>query len=102
LQAARIGENLISYGGQFSAFIASGASTTTLKTGKARVCRVSITTAGTAGFTVFDNTAGSGLVLFRSPATTTAGTVYDLSLPAEIAITVVNQVAGAAFAVSFN
>jgi hypothetical protein len=102
LKAARIGEKLCGYGGQFSAFIASGASTTTLKTGKARVCRVSITTAGTASFTVFDNTTGSGLVLFTSPAITVVGTVYDLSLPAEVGITIVNQASGAAFAVSYN
>jgi hypothetical protein len=102
LQAARIGEVLTSNGGQFSAFIASGASTTTLKTGKGRICNISITTAGTASFTVFDNTAGSGLVLFISPATTVAGTVYKLQFPAQIGITVVNQASGAVFVVSFD
>jgi hypothetical protein len=102
MKAAKIGELLATWGGQFSAAIASGASTTTLKTGPARLCRIVITTAGTASFTVFDNTAGSGTVLFASTATTTLGTVYDIQMPAQIGITVVNQASGAAFTVSFN
>jgi hypothetical protein len=61
-----------------------------------------ITTGGTASFTVFDNTTGSGTALFVSPASTTLGTVYDIAMPAQIGITVVNQVSGAAFTVSFN
>jgi hypothetical protein len=102
MKAARIGELLTTYGGQSSAAIASGASTTTLKTGPARLCRIVITTGGTASFTVFDNTTGSGTALFVSPASTTLGTVYDIAMPAQIGITVVNQVSGAAFTVSFN
>jgi hypothetical protein len=102
MQAALLGETLASYGGQNREFVASGANTKTLKVGKGRLCRISITTAGTASFTVFDNTAGSGAVLFTSPATTVVGTVYDINLPAEIGITVVNVASGPAFAVSFN
>ena len=102
MQAAWLGETLASYGGQNREFVASGASTKTVKTGKGRSCRVSITAAGTASFTVFDNTAGSGAVLFTSPASTAVGTVFDINLPAETGITIVNQVAGPAFALGFN
>lgn len=101
MQAAQLGETLAGIC-QNREFIASGANTTTLKTGKGRLGRISITTAGTTSFTVFDNTAGSGSALFISPATTVVGTVYDIQLPAETGITVVNQVGGAAFVVSFD
>lgn len=101
MQAARIGETLIGIG-QFSAAIASGATTTTIKSGVGRLCRVVITTAGTASFTIFDNTTGSGTALFVSPASTAVGTVFDIQMPAQIGITVVNQASGPAFTVSFD
>src|ERR1051326_2974724 len=93
MQAGKIGETLVA-SGQFSAAIASGSSTTTIKSGIGRLCRVSITTAGTASFTVFDNTSGSGTALFVSPATTSVGTVFDIQMPAQIGITVFNQASG--------
>jgi hypothetical protein len=102
MQASLIGETLVSTGGQYRTFIASGSSTTTIKAGIGRLCRVSITTSGTASFSVFDNTSGSGTVLFVSPATTTAGQVFDIHLPAQVGLTVVNVVSGPAFCVSFN
>jgi len=101
MQAGKIGETLVA-SGQFSAAIASGSSTTTIKSGIGRLCRVSITTAGTASFTVFDITSGSGTALFVSPATTSVGTIFDIQMPAQIGITVVNQVSGPAFTVSFD
>lgn len=101
MQAARIGEMLIGIG-QFSAAIASGATTTTIKSGVGRLCRVVITTAGTASFTIFDNTSGSGTALFVSPASTSAGQIIDIMMPAQIGITVVNQASGPAFTVSFD
>ena len=99
--ASRIGEMLVA-SGQFSAAIASGASTTTIKSGAGRLCRVSITTAGTASFSVFDNTSGSGTLLYTSAAATSVGTVIDIQMPAQLGITVVNQVSGPAFTVSFD
>jgi NADPH-dependent curcumin reductase CurA len=101
MQAARIGEMLVALGGQFSAFIASGSSTTTIKRSAGRVCRISIITAGTAAFTIFDNTAGSGNVLYVSPATTSVG-IIDLQIPAQLGITIVNVVSGPALGVSFD
>jgi hypothetical protein len=102
MQASLIGETLASSGGQFRTFIASGSSTTTIKAGIGRLCRISITTAGTASFSVFDNTSGSGSALFISPASTSAGQVFDIHMPAQIGITIVNQVSGPAFVASFN
>jgi hypothetical protein len=102
MQAGRIGEQLIAIGGQFSAFITTGSSTTTIKRGPGRVCRISITAAGTAGFTIFDNTAGSGSVLYASPTATSVGQIIDLQVPAQIGITVANVASGPAFTISFN
>jgi hypothetical protein len=102
MQVSRIKERLTSGGGQLSAFIPTGASTTTLKRGIGRLCRIIVTSGGTAAFTVFDNTAASGSVLFASPVTTATGTVFDLALPAQNGITVQNVTSGPAIAVSFN
>jgi hypothetical protein len=102
MQAGQIGELLIGTAGQFSAFIPTGANTTTIKKAPGRLCRIVITTAGTAAFTIFDNTAGSGSVLFVSPAATSVGQVIDLQTPAQTGITIVNVASGPAFAVSFN
>ena len=102
MQAGSISETLVGVGGQFSAFIPSGSSTTVLKRGPGRVCKISITTAGTAAFTVFDNTTGSGNVIYQSPATTSVGQVIDLQGPAQIGITVANVVSGPVLAISFN
>jgi hypothetical protein len=102
MQAAQIGEQLIALGGKFSAFIPTGSSTTTIKRGPARVCRIIITSAGTAAFTIFDNTAGSGSVLYASPTAMSVGQIIDLQVPAQIGITIVNVASGPAFAISFN
>ena len=101
MQCSQIGEQLIA-SGQFSAAIPAGANTKTLKSGIGRLCRISITTAGTASFSVFDNTTGSGTALFVSPATTSQGQIIDIMMPAQLGITVVNQASGPAFTVSFD
>jgi hypothetical protein len=102
MQVAKIKERLTSFGGQLSAFIPSGASTTVLKRGIGRVCRIVVTTAGTAAFTVFDNIAASGNAIFVSPATTSVGTIFDLAVPAQTGVTIQNVASGPALAVSFN
>jgi len=102
MQAGQIGELLIGTAGQFSAFIPTGVSTNTVKRGPGRVCRVIITGAGSASFSIFDNTAASGNVIYTSPATTSIGQILDVQVPAQTGITVVNAASGPAFAVSFN
>ena len=101
MQATQIGETLISGGGQFRAFIASGASTTTVKSGKARICRLSITTPGTGVLTIFDNTAASGNVLYNTVTNQATG-VYEIQLPAETGLTVQNTTSGPVAVVTFN
>jgi hypothetical protein len=102
MQSASIGELPISNGGQSSAFIATGASTTNLKAFAGRVCKVCITTAGTAAFSIFDSLVGSGTAVFVSPASTPQGTVYDLQFPLNVGLTVVNVSSGPAFAISWD
>lgn len=101
MQATQIGETLASNGGQFRTFIASGASTTTVKAGKSRVCRISITAPGTGVLTVFDNTAASGNILYNTVTSQAVG-VYEIQLPAETGLTVQNTVSGPVAVVSFN
>jgi hypothetical protein len=102
MQAGQINETLIGTGGQFSAFIPTGSNTTTLKKGPGRVCKIIVTGAGSASFSIFDNTAASGNVIYTSPATTSIGQILDVQVPAQTGITVVNAASGPAFAVSFN
>ncbi|HEY3768888.1 MAG TPA: hypothetical protein VGN44_09455, partial [Candidatus Angelobacter sp.] len=62
-------------------------STATVKRGIGRLCRIVVTTAGTAAFTVFDSLTASGNAIFVSPTTTSVGTVFDLAVPAQTGIT---------------
>src|ERR1700742_4527615 len=101
MQATQIGETLISGGGQFRAFIASGASSTTIKTGKSRLCRVSITTPGTGVLTIFDSLTASGNVLYNTVTSQATG-VYEIQLPAEVGLTVQNTASGPVAVISFN
>ena len=101
MQATQIGETLISGGGQFRSFIASGANSTTVKSGKGRICRISITTPGTGVLTIFDNTSASGNILYNTVASQAVG-VYDIQLPAEVGLTVQNTASGPVAVISFN
>lgn len=103
MQAGQINEKLCAWGGQFSAAIASGAGTKVLKAAPGRLCRVSITVAGTVSATFFDNpSAASGAVLFTTPATTALGTVFDVQMPAQSGITVSCPASGPGFTVSWD
>jgi hypothetical protein len=101
MQARLIGETLIGIG-QFTAAIGSGASTTTLKVGAGRLCKIVITAVGSAAFSIFDNTTNSGTALFISPTSTTVGTIFDVQMPCNIGITVVNVASGPAFTLSYD
>lgn len=101
MQATTIGETLASNGGQFRAFIASGANSTTVKSGKGRICRLSITTLGTGVLTIFDNTSASGNILYNTVTSQATG-VYEIQLPAETGLTVQNTTSGPVAVVSFN
>jgi hypothetical protein len=103
MKAAKIGEKLTTWGGQFSATIASGVGTVTLKKSPGRLCRIFITSSGTAGISVFDNaSAASGTALFVSPTITTLGQIFDIQMPAQLGITVSNPASGPGATISFN
>ena len=68
----------------------TAAGTYTVKAGPGRLVMISVTASSTGILTFYDNaSAGSGLVMFVVPASATAGTIYNLSLPAFNGITVV-------------
>lgn len=101
--ATQIGEALMSVGGAFSQAITVAAANTVIKAAPGRVCRLSITVAGTTALTIFDNAStNSGTVLFATPATTTAGTVYDIQIPAQLGITVQNTATGPGATISWD
>jgi hypothetical protein len=103
MQSTFIGETLASYGGKFSQAVASGAGTVVLKAAPGRLCRIIITAAGTASFSVFDNaSAASGTLLYISPATTSLGQIIDVQVPAQNGITVSNPASGPGVTVSWD
>lgn len=68
----------------------TAAGTTVLKAGPGRVVMVAVTASAAGVVTIYDNaSAGSGTVLFATPASPTVGTVYSVNLPAANGITVV-------------
>lgn len=68
------------------------------------LAQITITTAGTSSISIYDNaTAASGTVQFTTPATTSVGTSYMISMPAANGITVAAQTATTpAFTVSYS
>ena len=63
---------------------ASLSATGAVKASAGRLFKIVVTTVlGAGAVTVYDNpSAASGTILFVIPATTAAGTVYDINLPA--------------------
>jgi hypothetical protein len=90
-------------GGSQTSTVPAGTGTTPVKALPGRLCRVVVTTAGTAGQTTFyDNAStGSGTVLAVIPGTATVGTSYDISMPAANGITAVGATGSAAMTVAF-
>ncbi|MGH7743288.1 MAG: hypothetical protein ACREQ5_00500 [Candidatus Dormibacteria bacterium] len=98
------GASFTTSGGSTTAVIAAGAGTTVVKASPGRLCRITVTTAGTTGaVTFYDNAAsGSGTVLFVVPGSSvTVGTIYDVQMPAAAGITAVAAASGPALTVSF-
>jgi hypothetical protein len=77
-------------GAASTAAVAANAGTVVVKSSPGRLSKVVVTTAASTGvLTVYDNaSAASGTVLAVVPASTTAGTVYALDLPAANGIVV--------------
>ena len=85
------------------AVAASKSANTVVKASAGRLCRVLVTTAGTATtVSIFDNaTTNSGTIIGMFPGTATAGTVYDFEMPAVSGITVGGASTNPAITVSF-
>jgi len=80
---------VISPGGISTSAIAAAATNTVVKSGAGRLCRVMITTSGTAALTFYDNATGgstTGNILGVVPANAAAGSVYDFQFIASTGI----------------
>ncbi len=76
-------------GGQTTAIAAATATDTVVKAAPGKLCRVLITTSGTAAVEIFDHaTAGSGKKIGHIAANAAAGTVATFMMPAANGITV--------------
>ena len=93
-------QSLPIYGGN-TASLPSGAATAVLKRSPSRLCRISVTTVGTGTVTFYDNTAGSGLVLYVLPASAPVG-VYDIQMPAQVGLTAVSAASSPVVTVVFS
>jgi hypothetical protein len=101
-------ENLTSTGGDSTAGInaaAIAAGVVVVKATSGRLCRVLVTTGTTAAqaITFFDNAAaGSGTILGVIPGGTAAGTIVDFAMPAVNGITIGQNAALAAGAITVS
>src|SRR5579859_7529249 len=80
---------VVSPGGISTSAIAAAATNTVVKSGAGRLCRVMITTSGTAALTFYDNATGgstTGNILGVIPANAAAGSVYDFQFIASTGI----------------
>lgn len=75
---------VVTDGGTLTAAVAAGAGGAgVVKAAAGRLCRIIVTTLGTAAMTFYDNaSAASGTALFVIPASAAAGTIYNLQMPA--------------------
>jgi hypothetical protein len=96
-----VGEGLVGRGSS-RADVPAGTAGFAIKNAPGRLCTVVLLAANGANpITFYDNTAGSGAVLFVVPASTTQ-TVFIVDTPANIGIFAVGGAGTAACAVSFS
>jgi len=79
------GEQFSSAGGKSTAAVAAGVGTAAVvvKASAGRLCRVLVTTVGTAAMSFYDNaSAASGTVIGAIPASAAVGTLYSWDMPA--------------------
>lgn len=76
-------------GTQVAAFAAGTATDQVVKASSGRLCRVLVTTQGSAELDIYDNASGhTGILIGVVPASAAVGTVYDFGMPAANGITV--------------
>jgi hypothetical protein len=96
--------SVVTPGGSATVAIAAGhTANTVVSASPGRLCRVLITTAGTATtVSIFDNaTTNSGTIIGIFPGTATAGTVFDFEMPAVNGITVGGASTNPAMTISY-
>ncbi len=90
-------------GGQYAGQMTGGNIETLVYTGGGRLCRVTIITAGTAAFSIYDGTAStSGTLIFTSITNDTNGVQKDLQIPISTGIVVKGTTGSAGVLVAFN
>jgi hypothetical protein len=97
-------EQLVSYGGQGTVSVPTGAANTVIKGSTGRLCRAVVTTTGTGAGNVqfFDNaTTNSGTVVAAIPANAAAGQSFDFHMPCVNGIVAQNVLNGPVITVSF-
>jgi hypothetical protein len=97
---------LMALGGSTLKAVATGAGNTIISAAAGRLCRISITTTGTAaaspGVPIYDNaTTNSGTVIFVIPGNAAVGTSYDVSMPCLTGLVAANVLNGPAFTASY-
>lgn len=98
------GVQLVSVGGSATVPIAAGATgNTVVKASAGRLCRVLITTAGTAtSVAIYDNaTTASGTIIGEFSGSAALGSVFDFQMPAQNGITVAGNTLSPAMTISY-
>lgn len=86
-----------------NATVAVGAANTVIKAAPGDLVTIVVTTAGTTGFTVFDNAStNSGTQLYNSKSAPALGDIYTIFGRAKNGITIANTATGPALTVFFN
>jgi hypothetical protein len=90
-------------GGQYLTAFTGGNVETLIYTGSGRLCKLAITTAGTASVSVYDGTnSTTGTLIFTSLTNDALGTVKDLQMPITTGIVLKGTTGAPAFAVCYN
>lgn len=88
---------------QKNATVAVGAGNTVIKNAVGYAATITVTTAGTTGFTAFDNaTTNSGTQLYNSKTAPALGDIYTVDGPAVNGITIANTATGPALTVYYT
>ncbi len=103
IQVDTNGTPIIAGGSATVAIAASKSTVTVVKSSTGRLCRVLVTTAGTAvTVLIYDNaSAASGTIIGAFPGTAVAGTMYDFEMPAVNGITVGGAATNPAMTISY-
>ena len=92
----------VTTGGALTASVPATNGNTVIKNSAGRLCKIMVTTAGSAASLIYDNAStNSGTVIGYIPASATIGTIIDFSMPAANGITAACTTSTAVFTVSY-